>query len=73
MISITKTRSIFKHMFVIIVANFGHKNPKPYYISIGLRIKQYNFTFNTLFYYKLNQVYSLLSQQYTENYLVPLY
>lgn len=25
MISITKTQSIFKHMFVIIVANLGHK------------------------------------------------
>ena len=28
MISITKIQSIFKHMFVIIVANFGHKNEK---------------------------------------------
>ena len=27
-ISITKIQSIFKHMFVIIVANFGHKNEK---------------------------------------------
>ena len=26
MISITKIQSIFKHMFVIIVANFEHKN-----------------------------------------------
>ena len=25
MISITKIQSIFKHMFVIIVENFGHK------------------------------------------------
>ena len=28
MISITKIRSTFKHMFVIIVVNFGHKNEK---------------------------------------------
>ena len=28
MISITKIQSIFKHMFVIIAANFGHKNEK---------------------------------------------
>jgi len=28
MISITKILSIFKHMFVIIATNFGHKNEK---------------------------------------------
>ena len=28
MISITKMRSIFKHMFVIMAAKFGHKNKK---------------------------------------------
>ena len=28
MISITKIQSIFKHMFVIIVVNFGHKMKK---------------------------------------------
>ena len=28
MISITKIQSIFKHMFVIMTANFGHKNEK---------------------------------------------
>lgn len=28
MISITKIQSIFKHMFVIIAVNFGHKNKK---------------------------------------------
>lgn len=28
MISITKIQSIFKHMFVVIAANFGHKNEK---------------------------------------------
>ena len=28
MISITKIQSIFKHMFVIMVVNFGHKNEK---------------------------------------------
>jgi len=29
MISITKIQSIFKHMFVIIAANFGHKKKVP--------------------------------------------
>ena len=28
MISITKIQSIFKHMFVIMVENFGHKNER---------------------------------------------
>ena len=30
MISITKIQSIFKHMFVIIEANFGHKKSTYY-------------------------------------------